>query len=79
MKTFFEWCTLHSEIDKYRKNLAENIFSLIELMKLTYHDIIFMPVKRFYDLIKWKTDLEDERQKIMKEQELKIKSSNKKR
>lgn len=77
LKTFFEWSTLHNEIDKYRKNLAENIFSLMELMKVPYHDIIFMPVKRFYDLIKWKSDLEDERQKLMKEQELKIRSTNK--
>jgi len=46
-------------------------------MKMGYHDIIFMPVKRFYDLIKWKTELEEERQKIMKEQEAKIKSSQK--
>ena len=49
----------------------------MELMKVPYHDIIFMPVKRFYDLIKWKSDLEDERQKLMKEQELKIRSTNK--
>ena len=49
----------------------------MELMKLTYNDIIFIPVKRFYDLIKWKTDLEEEKQKIMKEQESKIKSSQK--
>lgn len=49
----------------------------MELMKIPYHDIIFMPVKRFYDLIKWKSDLEEERQKIMKEQEAKIKASQK--
>ena len=59
------------------KNLTENIFSLMELMKVPYHDIIFMPVKRFYDLIKWKADLEEERQKIMKEQESKFRSSQK--
>jgi hypothetical protein len=47
----------------------------MELMKLQYHDIVFMPVKRFLDLIKWKNDLEQEKQKLMKEHEAKIKSS----
>jgi hypothetical protein len=78
LKTFFGWCTHHDEIFVYKKNLAENIFSLMELMKQQYHDIIFMPVKRFYDLIKWKTNLEEERAKIMKDQETKI-NQNKKR
>lgn len=48
----------------------------MELMKLPYHDVIFMPVKRFYDLIKWKSDLEDERQKMIKVEEDKIRSGN---
>lgn len=53
----------------------------MELMKQDYHDIILMPVKRFKDLIKWKSDLEEERNKLMKEQENKmnIKNNNKKR
>lgn len=42
-----------------------------------YHDIVLMPVKRFYDLIKWKSDLEEERQKMIKEQEKAIKASQK--
>jgi len=46
---------------------------------MAYNDIINMPVKRFYDLIKWKADLEEERQKLMKEQEEKIKSMQKQR
>jgi len=45
----------------------------MELTKQQYLDVIFMPVKRFYDLIKWKSDLEEERAKLMKEQESKIK------
>lgn len=48
-------------------------------MKIAYHDIIFMPVKRFYDLIKWKTSLEEERAKMMKEQESKIRSNQKRK
>jgi hypothetical protein len=49
----------------------------MELMKVPYHDVIFMPVKRFYNLIKWKTDLEEERNKIIKEQQEKIASAAK--
>jgi hypothetical protein len=51
----------------------------MELMKQQYHDIVFMPVKRFQDLIKWKSELEEERSKLMKEQESKIKSSQKRK
>jgi len=48
-------------------------------MKMSYHDIVNMPVKRFFDLIKWKSDLEEERQKMLKEQEEKIRSAQKQR
>lgn len=44
---------------------------------MSYHDIIFMPVKRFYDLVKWKTNLEEERQKVMKEQDQKSRNVQK--
>jgi hypothetical protein len=36
-----------------------------------------MPVKRFQNLIKWKSDLEEERNKIMKEQQDKFASAAK--
>ena len=49
----------------------------MELMKTTYFDTLIMPVKRFYNLIKWKTDLEEERNKIIKEQQEKIASAAK--
>lgn len=78
-KTFFVWSTLHNDIAEYRKNLQENIFTAIELMKQPYLSVMMMPVKRFKDLIKWKSEVEEERQKIMKEEEARIKSSNKKR
>lgn len=45
----------------------------MELMKQQYHDVVHMPIKSFQDLLKWKTDLENEKQKLMKEQESKIK------
>jgi hypothetical protein len=34
-------------------------------------DIMLMPVKRLYDLLKWKADLEEEKSKLMKEQQMK--------
>lgn len=47
----------------------------MELMKQPYYDVVFMPIKRFQDLIKWKTELEDERKKIMKEKEDEIRKA----
>jgi hypothetical protein len=35
--------------------------------KQTYIDIMSMPVKRLYNYLKWKTDLEDEKQKLIEE------------
>jgi len=37
-----------------------------------------MPVKRFQDLSKWKSDLEEEKEKLMKENEAKILAAQKK-
>jgi len=39
----------------------------MELMSTLHLDVMFMPVKRFYDLLKWKTTLEEERRKIIEE------------
>jgi hypothetical protein len=74
-KTSFAWYTLHDkEIDKYRSNLSESIFSAIELCHQPYDAIMNMPVKRLYDLLKWKSDLEEEKAKIMKEKQSKVSS-----
>lgn len=40
----------------------------MEMMKQPYVDVMVMPVKRFQDLIKWKYDLEAEKQRLMKEE-----------
>ncbi len=32
-----------------------------------YDEVMGMPVKKFYDYLKWKSDLEDERKKLMEE------------
>ena len=39
----------------------------MELSKQSYTETVLMPVKRFYDYLKWKSDLEEERRKIMEE------------
>jgi len=36
-----------------------------------------MPVKRFYDYLKWKSELEEEKQKQMEEESNKIKADTK--
>jgi len=40
----------------------------MEFSKQGYIETVMMPVKKFYDYLKWKTTLEEERQKIMEEQ-----------
>lgn len=57
----------HDQIEKYRKNLAEDIFSCMELSNQSYIDVVQMPVKKMYDYLKWKTDLEESRQKQIRD------------
>ena len=66
-KTFFGWCTQFDTIDSYRSILQSNIFTCMEMSKQSYGDVISMPVKRFQDYMKWKSDLEDEKQKMLVE------------
>jgi hypothetical protein len=40
----------------------------MEMSKQSYADIMLMPVKRFQDYMKWKNDLEDEKQKMILEE-----------
>ena len=37
-----------------------------------------MPIKRFYDYLKWKSELEEEKQKQMEEESAKMKQETKK-
>jgi len=39
----------------------------MEMSKQSYPDTVSMPVKRLYDYLKWKTELEDEKQKLIEE------------
>lgn len=40
----------------------------MELSGQSYVDVIQMPLKKFYDYMKWKTDLEEEKQKRIDEE-----------
>jgi len=40
----------------------------MEMSRQSYNDVVSMPVKRFYNYLKWKTDLEEEKQKLMEEE-----------
>ena len=63
----FVWCTQHKIIDDYKKMLNDSIFACIEMLHQSYIDIMYMPVKRFNDLLKWKSDIEDQRMKMIEE------------
>ena len=54
-------------MDRYKRNLQENIFICIETLKQPYESIIEMPIKRLYDLLRWKAKLEEEKSKLIKE------------
>lgn len=67
-KTFFVAYTQHDKITEYKKILAENVFSCMEFSKQSYIDIMQMPILKFYNYLKWKSSLEEEKAKIMKEE-----------
>lgn len=37
------------------------------MSKQSYQEVTAMPIKKFYDYLKWKTDLEEEKQKMILE------------
>lgn len=43
---------------------------------MPYNDIINMPVQRFYNLLRWKTKLEEEKKQKFDEEVNKIKTKN---
>jgi len=40
----------------------------MEMSKQSYSDVMKMPVKKFYDYLKWKSDLEEEKRKMILEE-----------
>lgn len=73
MSSFFAWLQHPNEIDKYQKNIDENVRSLMEMMNVAWDTIMYMPYKFFMDTLKWKVDLEEEKKKRMEEKAGKIK------
>jgi len=49
----------------------------MELSKQNYDSVMVMPIKRMYDYIKWKSDLEDEKAKLIEENQLKLRGKSK--
>jgi len=48
--------------------LESNIFACMEMSKQSYPDVNMMPIKRFYNYLKWKTDLEEDKKKMVTEE-----------
>jgi hypothetical protein len=40
----------------------------MEMSKQSYIDVISMPIQRFYSYLKWKSDLEEEKKKMVAEE-----------
>jgi hypothetical protein len=55
-------------VDEYISQLEKNIYTCMEMSKQSYDDVIEMPVQRFYNYLKWKSDLEEEKKKMLAEE-----------
>lgn len=66
-RTFFVWCTQSDLQNKFREELEENIFACMEMSNQSYRDISFMPLQRFYNYLKWKSKLEEDRRNTIEE------------
>jgi hypothetical protein len=73
LTAFFGWYSEHDQIAIYRKTLAENIYACMEMSGMSYSEVAAMPVKKLFDYLKWKSDLEEEKRKMMKEEVKKLK------
>ncbi|GIU69031.1 MAG: hypothetical protein KatS3mg002_0267 [Candidatus Woesearchaeota archaeon] len=58
----------HDEIDKYRKELEEMIFIVMETSRQSYIEVIQMPVSRFKNYLHWKIKFEEEKRKKIEEE-----------
>lgn len=65
---FFDHCTNDKEIDRYNKQLKENVFLAIELGRMSYVDIMRMPVKRLEEYIDWKIKFDTDKEKRKSEE-----------
>ena len=47
--------------------MDDNVYAAMELGKQQYSSIMAMPVKKLGGYLKWKSDLEEEKARLMKE------------
>jgi len=64
---------LDETVPYVKKVIMNDIFACMELSKQSYIDVANMPYKRLEDYLKWKAELEDEKQKKFAEESGKIK------
>jgi len=55
----------HNKIAEYREVLKDNIFTCMEMSHQSYPDVMSMPIKALTDYLKWKTSLEEEKNKAL--------------
>lgn len=61
-------------VEMYRKSSSLDVYACMELSRQSYVDVMAMPVKKFYDYLKWKAELEEEKQKQIDEESQKLKN-----
>ncbi len=54
-------------ITTYRKNLEIEVFTCMELSNQSYIEVMSMPVNRLSNYLKWKSDLEENKRKLIQE------------
>jgi hypothetical protein len=68
--TFFAWYT-HStsddDIEKFKKNWNEEVFSAIELLKQPYNSVMNMPVQKLKSILQWKNKLDEDQRSLIEE------------
>ena len=62
LSNFFVHCTNEKLIETYLKESREVIYLCIELSKMSYTDILKMPVFELQDYIRWKVKFDKDRQ-----------------
>ncbi len=56
-----------TSVDRFRDQLEEAIYLAIEVGKISYKDIMMMPINRFKNYFKWKEKYDEEVSKRRKE------------
>lgn len=57
-----------NSVEQYRNALAADVYTCMEMSRQSYTDVMKMPLQRLYDYLKWKTNLEEEKQKRIEEE-----------